>query len=727
MDAALPRCNPGASVTCACANGMTGAQVCAANGTFGICVCGQAGGDGSSVDVAPARDTAPGAPIDAAVDGPTDAPPLAVDAPVSGVEAGDQPRPPVPDAGGAVDGGATANVLNPVPACGSFGTGGIGSVAVSPDGTLVALGELDGTVSAYHLPDGSLAFQSFPFPRIVGVSVAFSPDGAALLIHADDTDSGAVVVVSAKDGRTLVQLDGASGPAAFSPDGTLVAARLSNARRSDDAPAGLWDARTGARLRVTACVARYEADPEVIQFSGDGANVRYGSTVCSVASGMMVGNIGSRNGDITPDFKEGLTVGQIPGGKTLIPAVYAVRASDWVTLRSLGSYEFNSGFRLSPDGTTFAAIAPPSVVLRRFSDGSEAGRVDVPAAPAGLAFSPGSRFLLSWYQDKSVRVHDIATRDVTNLVTRPGHTADISRLAYSRDGALLVSGGGGDGTVRLWRTSDGALLWTKPENASSVEISGDGALIGITGVVGQTTRLLRATDGVPLLQISGPMLSFSPDGTLVATAIPFAPGNTTARQFGVKLWKTTDGTLVRDLMADATVNSRPPSRGSFSFDGRLFAIDNNDPVSYRGVKLWRVADGSELPGFENMNAAFIAFADSESVITGSQSDAAFVMSRWRIQDGTPLWKVTYPGTIRTPLSYPARYGSFQVGRDAGNLAFFEAVTGRATIVRTSDGIPIHIFPAYASALALAPSGKFLATSGTLFRGFEQSIRIWCVP
>jgi WD40 repeat protein len=717
---------------------MTGAQVCAADGTFGVCVCGQAAGDGSSVDVASARDMAPGAPMDTAADAPADVPPLAVDAPVAGVEAGDQARP-APDAGVAAEGGAAANMLEPLPGCDSYGTGLIRDVAISPDGTLAAMAESGGTVSVYHLPDGSLAFHRFPSPGTFE-GIAFSPDGAFLLVHGRGTSSGAVVVLRSKDGGTVVRLNGATGPAAFSPDGALIAAPVPKAPRDSGGAVALWDARTGAQVRATACNAPV-SDPSGayswaygLAFLGDGTNFRSGGQVCSVANGMLVGTVGG-SGEVTPDFKEGLFAES--------GTVYAVRASDWVKLRALASYTAIKPMRLLPDGTEFVMSFTTSISLRRFSDGVEIRRFDVPADPVAIAFSPGASFLASWYvgntagskEYNDVGVHTIATGDFTKLSPRPGHTREVTALAYSPDGALLVSASiygassPGDFTVRLWRTSDGTLLWTAPSigELSSVAISGDAAMIGAVvldqrGVM-LNTKLLSASDGALLRTLTGAaMLSFSPDGKLVATR---ETTNTTTRPFDVTLWNTADGTIVRHLTADPTVNSRTPSRGSFSPDGRLFAIDNNDPVSYRGVKIWSVADGVELPGFETKNAPFLAFADSESVITGYQSGppSAFVMNRSRIQDGASLWSATLPN----PGPVLEKYDGFQTTSDGSSLAFIGKIgpglggpDGTVHIIRMSDGVPVHAFPAR-MAFALSPSGKFLATP------VSSSIRISCVP
>jgi WD40 repeat protein len=714
-------CVTGASVACACAGGAPGYQVCLTNGTFAACVCNA---DGGGVDRVPEGGAGGPSATDAAVDanlrmdaptpgldtGPgvpsaTDAPAVEaiprVDAPAPGIEAGDQLQPvaPGPDAGAPTDGPTQ------MPACGSYGTEYEGSVALSPDGKLLAVYDVGGAVSLYRVADGSRAFQRFPFQdgsdetvAHPGGSPVFSPDGALLMVNGK--------LLSSTDGTTVRELVGAY-ESVFSPDGTLVAATMGYGATA------LWDFRTGARLRVTSC-----SGAGLKQFSGDGGLLRAGGTICRVADGVMVGTIAGNVVDrITPDFKEGLA---IESG-----SVYAVRASDGVKLRLLGkSY---GGVLLSHDGKFFANPAGPAIQL--FSDGSVLRAF--PDNPR--AITPDDRFLLSWGA-MSVRIRTVSTDDVLSVPLKPGALSRIIGLAYSRDGAVLASAsaqldsGEAHGAMELWRTSDGAQLWSAPVDAYSIALSGDGAVVGAVvtrGTFQKDTDLRSAKDGALVRTLAdAPLLAFSPDGKLVATLLPHDSG-ATERPLGVRLWKAVDGTFVRDLKVEPTVNSRPPSRGSFSPDGQLFAADNYDPVNYRGVKLWRVSDGVEVPGFDTMNFPFVAFADSESVVTGpdGSSAAGDTVARWRIQDGGLLWKLI-----------PARgsLGSRNYAVEGGKLAILTPSAG-GEVVRLSDGRVLHRFPilqdsmyrglgAPPPALALSPTAMDIATSG----GY-RSIRIWCVP
>jgi WD40 repeat protein len=67
--------------------------------------------------------------------------------------------------------------------------------------------------------------------------------------------------------------------------------------------------------------------------------------------------------------------------------------------------------------------------------------------------------------------------DGGQLRTLAGHTDWLSSVAFSPDGGLLASGSG-DGTVILWRVSDGSQLRTlegHTSGVSGVAFSPDGA------------------------------------------------------------------------------------------------------------------------------------------------------------------------------------------------------------------------------------------------------------
>src|SRR6266550_1067004 len=100
------------------------------------------------------------------------------------------------------------------------------------------------------------------------LSVAFSPDGMCIVSGSDDNS---VRVWDASTGAELKVLDGHTGPVysvAFSPDGMRITSG------SDDNSVRVWDTLTGAKLKV---LQGHTSRVYSIAFSPDGARIVSGS------------------------------------------------------------------------------------------------------------------------------------------------------------------------------------------------------------------------------------------------------------------------------------------------------------------------------------------------------------------------------------------------------------------------------------------------------------------
>lgn len=81
-----------------------------------------------------------------------------------------------------------------------------------------------------------------------------------------------------------------------------------------------------------------------------------------------------------------------------------------------------------------------------------------------VTWSPNGKHIASGSDDRTVRIWDIETAQC--LLILRGHTDHVSSVLWSPDGTRLASGGADhDHTVRVWNTSTGQQLYSRPYNS----------------------------------------------------------------------------------------------------------------------------------------------------------------------------------------------------------------------------------------------------------------------
>ncbi len=120
-----------------------------------------------------------------------------------------------------------------------------------------------------------------------------------------------------------------------------------------------------------------------------------------------------------------------------------------------------------------------------------------------------------------------------------GHPGSVNSVAFSPDGKLLASGGGGfEELVKLWNVARGQEVFNLSAGDTSTSPSPN-------------------FDSVNTV-------AFSPDGKLLASG---------SFEETVKLWDVASGQLVRSLMGRHTLDVRSVA---FSPDGKLLALGAGD-------------------------------------------------------------------------------------------------------------------------------------------------------
>ena len=528
-------------------------------------------------------------------------------------------------------------------------------VQFSPDGTMLAIGRNDGTVQFWNVAHRRQMGTSI---RLAGgvetdgtvssvMAMAFRPDGKTLAtVTARDSAAGAVelwkVATHQQIGRPFV-LTGIPNPlqqaVALSPDGTTVAIGGYGVE--------LWNVVT--RRHITNLES--PADPGIVvnavAFSHDGKTLaignRQGTTeIWNLATRQTVGPLLASTSAVE-------SIAFSPDGQTLATGSDDGTVHLWDTAlespftssRNVHSIAFN------PVSGNLAAIVtdhPRQLQLWNILTGQRTGTV--PSSGGGgvgsAAFSPHGKTLALGKNDGTVQLWDVATRrQIGRRLPYSGDTQGASEtvsLAFSPDGRALATASFDCGEAQLWNVATQRLIGTFSTDSDTIDtvaISPDGKLLA-TGADEGTTRLWNVAKHQ---QVGAPMNSADP-----VDSIAFSPdGKVLAAGYDngeVRLWNLADHQQIGAPLV-LTGNVNPIDVLTFSPDSTTLAAGRDDGT----VQLWDIPTqqpiGNPLTSpTGNEAVGTLAFSpDGETLIDGTKS-------------GTELWHLAY---LVNPVPYLCKW------------------------------------------------------------------------
>jgi WD40 repeat protein len=481
------------------------------------------------------------------------------------------------------------------------------TLAFSPDGRLLASGELKGTIRLWEVATGQ-CLEVFDGHSNRVWSVAFSPNRKLLVSGSADSTIRLWELDGEKNSTIFQGHTSEVQTVRFSPDGGLIASG------GNDRTVRLWEVASGKCLRI---LSGHTNDVESVAFSPDEKLLASGSAdhtirLWNIADGQCLKII---KGDLdwvwsvafSPDGK--LLASGSSDGVTRLWDVESgtCRATFYGHTNRVYSVAFN------PEGTLVASGSSDTTIRLWEVAGGKCrnilqGHLNLIKS---IAFSPNGNLLASGSPDQSIRLWEIESGQSIRIYQ--GYSTRINSAVYSPDGKWLANGSD-DNTIRLWEVAGSSLYRTLQTTnfVKSIAFSPNGKLLA-SGGADNLIRLWDVTSGTCLKILQGfPSwiwsLAFSPDGQTLASG-----GN----DHRIYLWDVAGGNCFKMLEGHTNFVKNVV----FSPDGKWLASGSNDYT----VRLWDIAGGhclNTLEGHTNQILSLAFSPDGKWLASGSNDNTA---------------------------------------------------------------------------------------------------------
>jgi WD40 repeat protein len=643
-------------------------------------------------------------------------------------------------------------------------TNKIGTIAVSPDGALIATGDDNGNTRLWHYPSfvenvNQPAYWTQQDPGgSTTYHLTFSPDGKSfarfgpfnIKFYATPlpgapfkvgaprltiTTNGPRTGAFSKDGKTLFTGGFDGNIYLWDPESAQLRSTFKNAHNlpvnrlvfnpegnqlascSGDFIIRLWDFDVVLQSRD---FEGHDAPVWTAAFSPDGTRI-------ISASGDRTVKVWQRDtGKVAftiTDHTSPVTVALFsPDGKLIASGggdkVARIFDADGKALRTCEGHQGTITFLdFSPDSKRIVSgSADRSIKIWDADNAKELVSInDNPSIVAGVAFSPNGKQIAAANIDQTIRLYDASNGKLQQSWT--AHGTAVNGVAYSPDGTMLASCGA-DMTVAIWplntpganpvrlvgHTGPVSSVAFRKDNQHLVSCGAD-QLVKLWKIEGATGKEMQTFRGHKDWVTS---VAFSKDGYHVVSA---------SVDRRVKIWEITSKEI--PLLAE---HSSAVECIAVSPDGKLIASGSVD----RTIKLWDRDTGVEVATLSGHKGAVMSIAftpDSKRIFT---SDNEKTIRMWEVSPAreiprSPQQLKVFDGNLRGYSPY--------IATDAtGKLLYvWQPINGASisTIVEVFDidaGTFVYEFKEDSrkiNSLSFCANGKLAATGAK-----DGSVRLW---
>ncbi|MEM8612926.1 MAG: BTAD domain-containing putative transcriptional regulator [Cyanobacteria bacterium P01_H01_bin.105] len=554
--------------------------------------------------------------------------------------------------------------------------GGILSLACSPDNTMMAFGDMVGTLCLWHLESdldrgqGTQPIFHQSYRTLSGhtdgiAAITWQPAGQRLATASSDAT---IRIWDRKTGQCLAVLIGHRGPVwtvDWSPDGKIIASG------SSDRTIKLWDAATGDCL---ATLTGHQSLVWSVAWHPDGTYLASSSEDYSLRQWDMQTNECIR----------------------VFPLAKArVRRVVW-----------------SPDGTTLASGSADHCI--RLWDGQTGKLIRCLSLPAIIEMDD------AWSEDNSVQsgaVHNNPRDRERPAQTKPSLNPDdlpgtpslnkafwVDSLVWSPDGQFLASGG--DRILYLWSPDTGTCVRTfygHQEHIWGLNWTADSQTL-VSGSHDQTVRLWNVAQGYCRQTIKGytalvKMVAWSPDDKTLATV-----GTDQALRF----WDVDTGQCTQVM----TEHQGWSFSVSWCPNQPLVASSSSDAT----IKLWDVHTGQCLQTLTGHRSWVwsVAWSPDGTLLASGSSTNDLTVRVWNAATGDCLHVLHGHKSWIWMVAWHPHGDIFATAGDDRCIILWDATTGERLKTLHDD----HLL---AMSIAWSPDGKWIASSSS-----TKAIKLWNV-